>query len=133
MADKRLTAKQEGLLQSLLAGKSQREAYKASYNAGNMSDKTIDETVCKLLKQPKIATRYDELRAKALKKAEERGLMTATDVLSGIEAIYEGSKVDDTRTALKALELYGRHLKLFTDRVELAVTEMPVIVLKKSK
>jgi len=39
---KKLTAKQEKFVQELIKGKSQREAYKAAYNAKNMSENSID-------------------------------------------------------------------------------------------
>ena len=41
-----LTPKQEAFVQALIAGKSQREAYKEAYNAANMKDETIDVRAC---------------------------------------------------------------------------------------
>ena len=41
-----LTPKQEMFVQALIAGKSQREAYKEAYNATNMKDETIDVRAC---------------------------------------------------------------------------------------
>ncbi|WP_130837191.1 terminase small subunit [Lachnoclostridium sp. Marseille-P6806] len=64
-----LTQKQEKFVQGLIAGKSQREAYKAAYDCKRMKDNSIDNTACKLLKKPKIAQRYEELRHAAEDKA----------------------------------------------------------------
>jgi hypothetical protein len=63
-----LTVKEEKYVQNLLKGMSQREAYKNSYNASNMKDKTIDERACVLFKKDKIKTRYHELIEKTAKK-----------------------------------------------------------------
>ena len=47
----KLTQKQEKYVQELIKGKSQREAYKASYNAKKMSDNSIDREASLLLKK----------------------------------------------------------------------------------
>ena len=56
-----LTAKQERFVQELIKGKSQREAYKAAYNAERMKDSTIDNKAYILFKRGDIRARYDEL------------------------------------------------------------------------
>lgn len=56
-----LTIKQEKFAQNLFAGMSQREAYKQSFNAENMSNKTIDEKACILAGTDKVRARIDEL------------------------------------------------------------------------
>ena len=56
-----LTAKQEKFVQNLVKGMSQRQAYKDSYNAENMEDKTIDNNAYRLFKQDEILARYNEL------------------------------------------------------------------------
>ena len=53
-----LTSKQEKFIQALVAGKSQRQAYKEAYNAAKMKDKTIDERASVLFKNDKIKTSY---------------------------------------------------------------------------
>ena len=57
----KLTTKQELFVQNLVAGQSQRQAYRSAYNAKKMTDKTVDETANKLLKNPKVTARYREL------------------------------------------------------------------------
>ncbi|HWS31044.1 MAG TPA: terminase small subunit [Clostridia bacterium] len=81
------TPKQEKFIAELLKGKSQREAYKAAYNAKNMSDTTIDVKASVLFKSGKVAARYAELHGKVLKRAEEKAVMNAVDVLREIESI----------------------------------------------
>ena len=58
----KLTVKQEKYAQGLFTGMTQREAYKAAYDAGNMSDKCIDEEACKLFANPKLAQRIEQLQ-----------------------------------------------------------------------
>lgn len=62
-----LTEKQEKFVIELLKGKSQREAYKASYNAANMKDKTIDDKASLLWRKDEIKKRYEELRSELMK------------------------------------------------------------------
>jgi phage terminase small subunit len=83
----KLTQKQEKFVQELIKGKSQREAYKKAYNAKNMSDSSIDVNASKLLKNTKVALRYNELRTKVVKRAEEKAIITAEEVLKGIANI----------------------------------------------
>ena len=87
MAKSSLTEKQEKFIYGLLKGKSQREAYKAAYNAQNMSDSVIDVKASELLKNGKVAVRFEELRGKVVAKAEEQAVMSAVEVLKEIESI----------------------------------------------
>ena len=57
----KLTAKQEKFVQGLIAGLSQREAYKQVYETKNMKEATIDSRASRLLKERKISARYREL------------------------------------------------------------------------
>ena len=82
--DKGLTPKQEKFIQELIKGKSQREAYKAAYNASNMADKTIDEKASRLFKQDKLRARYEQLRDKVIKRTEEKAIITAEEIIREI-------------------------------------------------
>lgn len=82
-----LTLKQEKFVQELIKGKSQREAYKIAYNAKNMADKTIDVKACQLLKKDNVRIRHNELKGKVVKRAEEKAIITAEEVLKGIADI----------------------------------------------
>ena len=83
----KLTQKQEKFVQELIKGKSQREAYKKAYDAKNMKDTTIDSHACRLFKNDKVKARYNELRGKVVKRAEEKAIITAEEVLRGIADI----------------------------------------------
>lgn len=136
---KKLTPKQEGFVQSLLIpGTSQRQAYKDNYNCKSATDKTLDESACKLLAKPKVNARYRELVDKLNTRMEEKALVTAENVLQSILDIRKtctteigmytklGTKVGETMVdingGLKANELLGKHLKLFTDKHEVDIS-----------
>ncbi len=63
MTERRITPKQERFVQGLIAGASQREAYRAAYSASRMSDKTVDKRASELFKRGGVKGRYDELQA----------------------------------------------------------------------
>lgn len=84
----KLTQKQERFVQELIKGKSQREAYKIAYpTSKKWKDNVVDVKACELLKNGKVKVRYDELRGKVLKRAEEKAIITAEEVIKGIADI----------------------------------------------
>ena len=85
-----LTPKQEAFVQALIAGKSQREAYKEAYNAANMKDKTIDEKACVLFKTDKVRKRYEEL----LEEHKQKALYTREEAINDLIWIKEKARED---------------------------------------
>lgn len=78
----KLTAKQEKFVQELIKGKSQREAYKIAYpNSKKWTENAIDSRASRLLKTDKVLTRYNELKSKLQKEAEEECIVEAKEVL----------------------------------------------------
>ncbi|WKY44177.1 terminase small subunit [Eubacteriaceae bacterium ES2] len=82
-----LTQKQEKFVQELIKGKSQRQAYKAAYNAKRMADNTIDSHASRLFAKDKIRARYYEIRDKVVKRAEEKAIVTAEKIIEEISEI----------------------------------------------
>lgn len=62
-----LTLKKEKFVQELLKGKSQRQAYIASFDTSKMKTSTIDNKACNLFKEEEVRTRYKELRSELTK------------------------------------------------------------------
>lgn len=129
----KLTIKQEKFVQGLFAGLSQREAYKQAYNAENMTDAVIDVRGCELAKNSKVRVRLEELK----NELKERNIITVEWVLNNLKhvaercmqaepvMIREGNKMVESGEytfqhagANKALELLGKHLGMFTDKIE---------------
>lgn len=57
-----LTHKQEEFAQGVANGLTQSDAYRAAYDAENMTDKQVHEESCKLAAHPKVSQRIDDLR-----------------------------------------------------------------------
>ena len=85
-----LTSKQEKFIQALVAGKSQRQAYKEAYNAAKMKDETIDTRACELLKNSKVKARYNEL----LEEHKKKALYTREEMVNDLIWIKEKAKED---------------------------------------
>ena len=81
-----LTAKQERFVQNLIKGMSQREAYKNSYDASKMKDKTIDDKASLLFKQGEIRARYEELT----RKLEDESIMSAKERMRWLTRVVNG-------------------------------------------
>lgn len=85
-----LTQRQEKFVRALIAGKSQRQAYKEAYNAANMKDKTIDERASVLFKNDKVKTRYNEL----LEEHKNKALYTREEMVNDLIWVKEKAKED---------------------------------------
>ena len=130
MADKGLTIKQERYVQGLFAGLSQRESYKRAYDAENMKDATIDRNAYTLAISNKIATRVVQLQ----NEFKERNMVTVEWVLKRLVALNDrcmqaapvldnkgmstGEWKFESNAANRSLELIGKHLGMFIEKVE---------------
>ena len=122
-----LTPKQERFIQNIVSGMSQRQAYKESYDAENMTDETIDKEACLLFNSPKIAERYreliEELKDKAIMTATER-MIWLTEVIKDIQKEkvlvedIEISKTADLNTKMKAMEILNKMSGEYITKVE---------------
>lgn len=117
----RLTGQQEAFVRALVQGQNRLEAYRTAYQADRMTDETVDRRAHTLLKDEKIRARYQELRGMAGKEEGKREVASADAILEELSSIGLGGAGDDDegtgapgiRERLKALELLGRHYRLF--------------------
>lgn len=84
----KLTPKQEKFVQGIISGMSQREAYKAAYNAGNMKDNVIDVKAAEVMANGKVAVRYAEL----MDEHKEKALWTREKAVSDLIWIKDRAK-----------------------------------------
>ena len=109
-----LTAKQENFIELLTKGTSQSSAYRGAYDTQNMSDKTVWEEASRLRRHPKVSARILELE----KEKEDRRRLQAVSreerVLNELERIAFGD--GPIAGKLKAMELLGKHIGLFTPK-----------------
>ena len=139
-----LTAKQQVFVNEYLIDLN---ATQAAIRAG-YSVKTADVIGCENLGKPYI----QEAIQKSMDKRASKVAITADNVLQSIldirgrcmnaepvmarvggEVEESGEWKFDASNALKANELLGKHLKLFTDKIELEVTKMPEIIIGKQE
>lgn len=147
MSDRQLTHKQEKFILAVVEGKTQADAYRHAYNASNMSADTIINKASKLMARDDIRARYNELMDKVRKSAEDKAIVTVEDVLQSILKIREacmqpipvtdksgkkvGETVLDSNGALKANEMLGKTLRMFTDKVEHSgEIKMPTVIIE---
>jgi len=126
-----LTPKQEKFVRNLIQGMSQREAYKNSYDAENMTDKSIDEEACRLFNDSKISSRYKELQD----RLEDATIMTAkerleylTEVIMGLQGekiiqMVEGEAIEvemptSMKNKLSAIDLMNKMQGEYVTKVE---------------
>lgn len=84
----KLTSKQEKFVQGVISGLSQREAYRQAYPSSiKWTDNAVDVNACKLLNNAKVLLRYNELRDRLVKEAEDECIVTAKDVLRELKKI----------------------------------------------
>lgn len=113
-----LTAKQEKFVRNLIEGMSQREAYKNSYNASNMTDKTIDEKACLLFADDKIRARYKELQEQLAKAS----IMSATERLQYLTSVVKEHEEADYNVKLKAIDIMNKMQGDYTTTTNVKVT-----------
>jgi phage terminase small subunit len=121
-----MTEKQERFAQEIMAGANYTAAYRAAFNASGMSDGTVWSEAHKLAAHPKVTARLEKLRA--AKEAERRtqALSLADFVVAGWKElaqpkiVYDDGTVEEIPPAVRTrnLELIGRHLGMFVERVE---------------
>ena len=126
-----LTPKQEKFVRNLIKGMSQREAYKNSYDAENMTDNSIDEEASRLFNDSKISSRYKELQD----RLEDATIMTAkerleylTEVIMGLQGeniveVVDGEVLERTvptsmKNKLSAIDLMNKMQGEYVTKVE---------------
>lgn len=92
-----LTPKQEKFVQALIAGKSQREAYKEAYNATRMKDATIDSKAYLLFNKDYIRARYNEL----LEEHKNKALYTREEAVNDLIWIKNEAKTDISNKGMR--------------------------------
>lgn len=107
------------IVEYLKDGNATRSAIAAGY-----SEKTAQEQGARLLSNVMVK---EEL-AKRFQRLQERTEITADYVLNGIKTVAENTEKDNDK--LKAYELLGKYLKLFTDRLEVEASDDMAELLK---
>jgi hypothetical protein len=112
-----LTDKQESFAMAVFEGSNFSDAYRQAYDAGNMSAATIHTEACLLVQHPKVSLRLDQLHRDREQQRRMQSLSRSDLVLKQLTEIALSDEVQDG-ARVRALELLGKSVALFTDRVE---------------
>lgn len=126
---RRLTPRMEVFVNHLLAGDTATEAYKKAYNVTSTNPASVLATANKLMKDHRIATLLEALSGEYRRKVIENAVITREHVMSELFKHAQQAKQEGTK--LKALELMGRAVGMFTDKVEQKVEEISTEKLKE--
>ena len=81
-----LTSKQEKYVQGLVAGLSQRQAYREAYpNSIDWKDRTVDSRASELLKKSNVLGRYNEL----MEEHKNKALWTREEAINELKWLYK--------------------------------------------
>ena len=129
-----LTDRQEIFCQGIMSGLTYSDAYRQAYTTQGQLDATVWNNACKMAADTKVIARLEALRAQ--KEAEKRmqALSLAEFVLDGWKELAQSkivhhekddegkpiTRVEEIPPAVRTrnLELIGRHLGMFVERVE---------------
>ena len=112
MPNNYLTKRQQNFAVKVTEARSLSDAYRGSYSTVRMSCKTVWEAASRLSKNPKVAARILELETEKEAMWRMHRLSREERVLKELENIAFGD--GPTSVRLKALELLGKHVGLFT-------------------
>ena len=124
----RLTPQQHLFVQGILNGKTKLQAYKDAYNT-NSDDAICSVNANRLLKNKKISALLQSFDDTLKEKIIEDAVRTRRFVMEQLVDKIEHGKTEGTQ--LKALELVGKAIGMFTDRVEQTVEQINTDKLKE--
>lgn len=94
-----LTAKQEAFAAAVASGKTQADAYRASYNAENMKESTLWSNASRLMADSKVAARVEDLK----KSLENKQLWTREMSVKALIGAYKDGNATAKIAAVKEL------------------------------
>jgi hypothetical protein len=125
---KRLTANQQVFVQNILNGMTQLDAYKDAYDTRTENDSTISVNANRLIRTPKVAALLGSLTDTFKEKIIQDAVGTRRYVMEQLYVHAASAKSEGTK--LKALEMMGRAVGMFTDKVEQKVEQISTDQLK---
>jgi hypothetical protein len=125
---KRLTPQMQLFVNAILAGKTKVEAYRSAYNSRTENEATIIANANRLLKDTRITALLGSLDEALKEKVIEDAVKTRRFVMERLHDRVLNAKTESAE--LKALELMGRAVAMFTDNVDQKVQQVNVQQLK---
>ena len=110
-----LTPKREAFAQGVASGKSQADAYRAAFNAGNMKDSSIHVNASKLMADAKVSQRVASLRKPIAEKAQ----MTLESHLAALKSLCDmAAAVNQYGAAITAEIARGKASGVAVEKLE---------------
>jgi hypothetical protein len=113
---------------AILAGKTKTEAYRSAYNVRTENDASVIANANKLLKDARITALLGSLDESLKEKVIEDAVRTRRFVMERLHDRVINAKTEGAE--LKALELMGRAVAMFSDNVNQQVKQVDTNALK---
>ena len=114
--EKPLTGKQEAFAKLVASGSMLSDAYRECYAADSMKDSTVWSEACRLAQNPKVSARIKDIQADM--EADRRTIERRREEWVLKRLSEEADQADNASSRIRALELVGKTVGMFTDRVE---------------
>ena len=114
--EKPLTGKQEAFAKLLAGGAVLSDANRECYAADSMKDSTVWSEACRLAQNPKVSARIKDIQADM--EADRRTIERRREEWVLKRLSEEADQADNASSRIRALELVGKTVGMFTDRVE---------------
>lgn len=109
-----LTPKQEKFCQCIVDGMSQADAYRTAYNTENMVNESIYCEASKLMNNPNVAQRIEDLRAEIVNAK----IMSATKRAIWLSDLIEGRDNAMVGDKLKAVDILNKMTGEYVTKIE---------------
>lgn len=126
---RRLTPKMQLFVNAILSGMTKVEAYKSAYNVRTDNVSTVMGNINKLLKDKRVNSLLGSLDESLKERVIDDAVKTRRFVMERLHAKVLNAKTESAE--LKALELMGKAVAMFTDNVEQSVKQVSVQQLKE--
>lgn len=134
MRKNKLTSKQERFCQNIIKGMNQSAAYRDAYDTKKMKEATINSEACRLVSDPNISARLEELR----EKVEAEVVYTVKDSFANLQKAQSlslarknaltGTPNPDVKNFLTAEDLKMKLFGLVVDKSETTLKGVNIIV-----
>lgn len=125
---KRLTGQMQSFVNGILSGMTAVDAYRASYNVRTSNEATLRVAANRLLRDARISALLGSLDEALAEKVIADAVRTRRFVMERLHARVLNAKTQAIE--LKALELMGRAVAMFTDTVDQTVRQVNIQQLK---
>lgn len=126
MQERRLSPKMRLFAKLITEGHSPSESYRRAYDCSNSTSVTVSANACKLLKDPRVSDVVQQ--AQRAESIISDPLALRAHILR--QLLIHSSTMKTESNQIRALELLGKSIGMFTDKVETKVERVDTEQLK---